>query len=210
MLFCEEAVDSDSEKPSGFLPVFFKVGRKHLENVCVAVDVASDLISYFVDEGESFVLGLNFVKLDIFNFLDDEVVYLYELVDDAGVLELQHNLYEFPQFEHVLRVVMVLVKELFQIVLARFLYLLHHVHLLLLPTSWEEEPSIEFHVLLLPFLLVLLRIFLIIIGFFVVDVLGFEGNECGPVLGPVLFDILDFDLLSLLLRRIFWFYHPAI
>jgi hypothetical protein len=105
---------------------------------------------------------------------------------------------------------MVLVKELFQIVLARFLYLLHDIHLLLLPTPWEQESSIEFHVFLLPFLLILLRIFLIIIGFFVVDVLGFEGNEGGPVLSPVLFDILDLDLLGLLLRPIFGLHHLAI
>jgi hypothetical protein len=96
VFLCKEAVDSNSEESCGFLPVLFKVGRKHLENVCVAVDIACHLIGYFINEGEPFIFCLDLIKFDIFNFLDHEVIYFYELVDDAGVLELKHNLYEFP------------------------------------------------------------------------------------------------------------------
>lgn len=170
--------------------------------MAVTLNKPRHLVRDLVDDGKAVRLALDLLELHLLDVLDNDLVDLQKFLDDAGMLQLQHDLHELPQLQHVLRVVDVLVEELLEVgVLARFLYHLDHVDLLLLAAAGEQEPTVELYILLLPLLPLVVLVILGCVWFLVVDVLRLVGDQRRAVLRPVLLDVLHLRLgLFLALR----------
>ncbi len=115
VFFCKEAVDGNFEELHGFFPVLLQVGGEDFEEIGAALHVSGDFVGDSVDQCEPLALRLDLVEFHILDLLYYVLINLYELVHDAGMLELQHYLDELPQLQHVLRVVDVLIEQLFQV-----------------------------------------------------------------------------------------------
>lgn len=168
------------------------------------VDETCHLVADLGHQGEAVGFGLDVLELHVFDVLYDYLVDLQELLHNARVLQLQHDLHEFPQLQHVLRVVDAVVEELFEgLVLARLLDHLDHVDLALFALPREEEAAVELDVLLFALAVLLAGLLLLLLFLaallLVVDVLRLEGDEGGSVLRPVFLDVLDLPALLLLL-----------
>lgn len=160
--------------------------------MAVTLNKTSYLIRDLIDDGKAIGFRLDLLKLHLLDVLNDDLIDLKEFLNDARMFQLQHDLHKLPEFQHVLRVVDVLIEEFLEVgVLARFFYHFYHVYLLVLAAAGKEEPAIELDVLLLAFFALVVLIILGCLGFFVVDVLSLVGDEGGAVFGPVFLDVLD-------------------
>lgn len=173
--------------------------------MAVALNKTSYFIGDFVDDGEAIGFRLDLLKLHLFDVLDYDLVDLEKFLNDARMFQLQHDLHELPQFQHVLGVIDVLIEEFLEVgVFAGLFDHFYHVYLLVLAAARKEEATVEFYVLLLAFLALVVVFILCCLWFFVVDVLRLVGDERRAVLSPVLFDVL-YLLLGLFLTFC-WFY----
>lgn len=83
--------------------------------MAVTLNKTSYLIGDFVDDGEAIWFRLNLLKLHLLYVLDDYLVDLEKFLNDAWMFQLQHDLHELPELQHVLRVVGVLIEEFLEV-----------------------------------------------------------------------------------------------
>lgn len=83
--------------------------------MAVTLNKTSYLIRDLVDDGEAIGFRLDLLKLHLLDVLNDDLIDLKEFLNDARMFQLQHDLHKLPEFQHVLRVVDVLIEEFLEV-----------------------------------------------------------------------------------------------